>query len=75
MAQWLRALTGLAEDMGSIPSTHMTAVERQRQVDLCEFKASLVYIPSSRPAGSKGRPYLKKTKKKMLWGLERWLSN
>jgi hypothetical protein len=27
----------------------ITALRRQRQVELCEFKASLVYIVSSRP--------------------------
>ena len=35
------------------------ALGRQRQADLYEFKASLVYIASSRIAGTKGRPYLK----------------
>ena len=40
------------------------ALRRQRQVYLCEFKASLVYIASSRPAGTKnGDPVSKKTKK------------
>ena len=34
----------------------------QRQVDLFEFKASLVYKVSSRPAGAAGIPCLKKTK-------------
>jgi hypothetical protein len=28
----------------------ITALRRQRQVDLCEFKVRLVYIESSRPA-------------------------
>ena len=40
------------------------ALRKQRQADFCEFKASLVYIASSMPAGTKGRPGLKKTKKK-----------
>ena len=40
------------------------ALGRQKQVDLCEFKASLVYIVSSRTAGATGRPCLKKTKNK-----------
>ena len=40
------------------------ALGRQRQVDLCEFKASLVYRVSSRTAGATGRPCLEKTKKK-----------
>ena len=38
----------------------IAALGRQRQADLCEFKASLFYIASSRPAGTKGRPCLKK---------------
>ena len=38
---------------------------RQRQVDLCEFKASLVYRVSSRTtAGATEKPCLKKTKTK-----------
>ena len=38
---------------------------RQRQEDLYEFKAILVYIASSSPDGTKGRPsHLKKTKRK-----------
>ena len=37
------------------------STQRQRQVDLCEFKANLVYIVSSRTA--------RKTQTK---GLERW---
>ena len=28
-------------------------LQRQRQADICEFKASLGYIVSSRPAGAK----------------------
>ena len=38
------------------------------KTDLCEFKASLVYIVRSRTAGATGSPCLKKTKgkKKML---------
>jgi hypothetical protein len=32
------------------PRTLIPALRRQRQVDLCEFKASLVYIVSSRIA-------------------------
>ena len=36
------------------------ALERQRQVDLCEIKANLVYIVSARPARDTGRPCLKK---------------
>ena len=31
-------------------------LRRQRQVDLCEFKANLVYIVSSRIFGATGRP-------------------
>ena len=60
MAQWLRVPTALAEDLGLVPSTHMAAKNvfklgvvaqgRQRQVDLCEFKGSLVYRVSSRTA-------------------------
>ena len=46
------------------------ALERQRDADLCEFKASLRYRVSFRIAGATGRPCLKKTKK----GLERWPS-
>ena len=38
------------------------AFGRQRQVDLCETEASLVYIVTSRTAGATGRPCLKKTK-------------
>ena len=37
--------------------------QRQRQVDLCEFKASLVDILSSRPV----RPCLKITESEMVW--------
>ena len=40
------------------------ALGRQRQEELCEFQASLVYIASSRPAGATGKPCLKKAKKK-----------
>ena len=40
------------------------ALGRQRQVDLCEFKASLVYRASSRTAEATGRPCLEKTEKK-----------
>ena len=40
------------------------ALGRQRLVDLCEFKASLVYRLSSRTAGATGRPCLKYSKKK-----------
>ena len=42
----------------------LPALRRQRQTDLCDFKASLVYIASYRPAGTKGRPCLKKTIKR-----------
>ena len=35
------------------------ALGRQRQVDFCKFKASLVNIASSRPAGTKGDPVSK----------------
>ena len=35
-------------------------------MDLCETKASLVYILSSRLAGPTGKPWLKKTKKKSM---------
>ena len=41
------------------------ACRRQRQEDLCEFKASLVYIVSTRPNGTKRRPSLKKEKEKI----------
>ena len=44
-------------------STLIPALGRQRWADLCEFKAGLVYIASSRPGGTKGRPCLKNTKK------------
>ena len=42
------------------------ALGRQRLVDFCEFKASLGYRVSSRPAGAIGRerPCLKKDKNK-----------
>ena len=39
------------------------ALGRQNQVDIFEFKASLVYIVSSRTVGTIGRPCLKNTKK------------
>ena len=35
------------------------ALGRQRQVDLCEFKASLVYRVSSRVVRATEKPYLK----------------
>ena len=41
------------------------ALGKQRQVVLCEFQASLVYIVSSAP-GQLVRPYFKKTKKKKV---------
>ena len=44
--------------------TLILALGRQRQVDICDFKACLVHIVRSRPTETKGRPYLKKTKKK-----------
>ena len=37
---------------------------KQRQVDLCEFKARLDYRVSPRPGGATERPCLKKTKTK-----------
>lgn len=37
------------------------ALRRQSQVDLCESKASLVYVVGFRPSGATGRPQLKKT--------------
>ena len=41
------------------------ALGRQRQADLCEFKASLVYIVSSRPArATQGNPVLENKKMK-----------
>jgi hypothetical protein len=36
-------------------------LRRQRQVDLCEFWASLVYIVSSRTGKTTQKPYLEKT--------------
>jgi hypothetical protein len=38
------------------------ALRRQRQADLCEFQASLVYISSSRIARAKKRSCLKTNK-------------
>ena len=38
------------------------ALGRQRQADLCEFKASLIYSVSSRTARATKRPCLKKKK-------------
>ena len=37
------------------PTALIPAFRRQRQVDLCEFKANLVYIVSSRTAGATQR--------------------
>ena len=45
--------------------------QRQRQVDLCEFKPSHVYKLSSRTARAGQRNPVSKTK---VWGLVRWLS-
>jgi hypothetical protein len=42
------------------------AFRRQRQVDLCEFKASLVYRASSRTARATQRNPVSKKKKKVL---------
>ena len=39
------------------------ALGRQRQADLCEFKASLIYSVSSRTARATKRPCLKKKKR------------
>ena len=40
------------------------ALGRQRQVDLCDFKACLIYIVSFRPAGTRGKTLSQKDKKK-----------
>ena len=55
----------------------ISALEKQRQVDLCEFKASLFYIVSSRTAGARDfvseRP--KKQKQRVLvWTREKAVS-
>jgi hypothetical protein len=34
--------------LAGLGRAHLVVLERQRQEDLCEFKASLVYIESSR---------------------------
>ena len=39
------------------------ALRRQKQVDFCEFKASLIYPVDSRLTGYIVKPYLKKWKK------------
>jgi hypothetical protein len=53
----------MPEDMPLIP-----AVERQRQMDLCEFEASLVYIESSRTARRLHSDTLSQTKQKRYQG-------
>ena len=45
----------------------ISAIQKQKEVDLCEFKGSLVYIESSRPAGTKEGPCLKKSKKNLFF--------
>jgi hypothetical protein len=58
------------------------ALERYKQVDLCEFEASLVYLASSRIARtvikinpiSKTKQTNKTKQKDLVSGLERWLS-
>ena len=41
----------------------VSALGSQRHVDLCDFKASLLYIASSRPAGATGRHFQKNIEK------------
>jgi hypothetical protein len=45
------------------------AFEKQRQMDICEFKASLVYIAFSRPAKATERSCPNKIKQKCLRSL------
>jgi hypothetical protein len=79
MAQWLRAVTALAEVLSSIPSNHVVAqwdpmpssVVTKRQCThmggrgrwISEFKASLVYKVSPRTARAIEKPCLEKPNK------------
>ena len=54
-----RKLLETINSFSKVSGYKINLVGRQRQADPCEFKASLVYIVSSRPAGNKGRPCLK----------------
>jgi hypothetical protein len=42
-------------------------IRRQRQEDLCEFKASLIYVSSSRTAKTIEKDSISKTKKHQAW--------
>ena len=59
MSQQIKVLAAKLENVNLI-----SALGRQSQMDFCEFKASLVFIVNSRPAGAIGKPYIKRTKKK-----------
>ena len=58
----------------------ISAVRRQKQVDLCDFKANLVYKASSRTHGQE-QSKIKRidfnvlASKRKLWELGRWLSS
>jgi hypothetical protein len=57
-------------------AAHMTLTlvpERQRQVDLCEFKASLIYRASSRTARVTQRNPVLKNKKQARHGGVEWV--
>ena len=56
------------------------ALRRQRQLDLCEFEASLVYRVSSSTVKATQRNVVskqtnKQTNKQVFGGLERWFSS
>ena len=52
--QW-QLWQGCSEETGSVHTTLMPALkmQRQRQLDLCEFKANLLYIGNIRPTQPK----------------------
>lgn len=61
---------------GMVHTPLTPVLESQRQIDLCKYKASLVYIVSSRLARATQRDSVSKKKKKgIIWqlGLSLWL--
>ena len=62
-----------------VAHTLIPALRRQRQTDVCEFKASQVYRASSRTARATQRnpviQTLLPTKEDMVWEAERWCSS
>ena len=50
---------------GVVALTFMSALSRQRQVNLCEFEASLVYVVHFRPARATQRNPVSKRKEQI----------